>query len=191
MIGSLHGIVELFDGITVFVNVQGVGYRVRVPQSVLSSYHISQQIDLFIYSHIREDMFDLYGFTKIEDLKLFEALLGVSGIGPKTALGVFAIGTRDQILSAIQKADVAFFSGVPRLGKKNAQKVIIELKGKLGSLAELDLSGSKDREEDEVIVALKSFGFSQREAEDALRTIGDQVLTTSAKVKMALKYLGK
>lgn len=191
MIGSLHGNIELFDGTKVFVNVNGVGYRVYVPQYVLANYKLSQQIDLFIYSHLREDIFDLYGFTKIEDLKLFEALLGVSGIGPKTALGIFSIGTREQILSAIQKADVNFFSGVPRLGRKNAQKIIIDLKGKLGSLEDLDLSGEKVNMHEEVVSALKNFGFSLKEAENALKAIGDNTLDTSEKIKMALKYLGK
>lgn len=191
MIGSLHGTVEIFDGLMVLINVGGVGYRVHVPQQVLTNYHLSQPIDLYIYSHIREDMFDLYGFIHLGDLKLFEALISVSGIGPKTALGIFALGDRDLILSAIQRADVTFFTGVPRLGKKNAQKVIIELKGKLGNLNELNLSGDANAENNEVIDALKNFGFSQKEAEDALRVIGSQDITTSQKVKMALKYLGK
>lgn len=191
MIGSLHGVVELFDGIRIFVNVQGVGYRVHVPQNVLATYKVSQPIDLFVYSHIREDVFDLYGFTSLEDLKLFEAFLDVSGIGPKTALNIFSIGSKQQIIAAVQKADVGFFTNVPRLGKKNAQKLIIELKGKLGSLEELDLSGNKAGEENEVLIALKSFGFSQREAEEALRAVGNGVSDVSIRLKMALKYLGK
>jgi len=191
MIGSLHGTVELFDGIRIFVNVHGVGYRVHVPQQVLATYTISQPVDLFVYSHIREGVFDLYGFTSLEDLKLFEAFLEVSGIGPKTALSIFAVGNREQIITAIQKADVGFFTNVPRLGKKNAQKLIIELKGKLGSLHELDLSGNKAVEENEVLIALKSFGFSHKEAEEAVQSVGNGVNDVSARLKMALKYLGK
>ncbi len=191
MIGSLHGVIELFDGSMMLVNVHGVGYRVHVPLGVRKNFQLTQNIDLYIYSHIREDIFDLYGFSTLEELKLFEALLSVSGIGPKTALGVFSIGTRDTILSAIQKADVSFFSSVPRLGKKNAQKLIIELKSKVGSLEELDLTGKHAIGNSDVVTALKSFGFTQREAEAALEAIGNESMDTSAKLKLALKYLGK
>lgn len=190
MIGSLHGTIELYDGQTALINVNGVGYRVHIPQALLGKHHAADAIVVFTYTHIREDILDLYGFETIEDLKLFEALIGVSGIGPKTAIGIFSVGTRDQILSAIQKADVGFFTGVPRLGKKNAQKLIIELKGKLGSLEELDLTGEKTAENNEVIVALKGFGFSQQEIDSALKVVNDET-DTSKKIRLALKYLGK
>lgn len=190
MIGSLHGIIELFDGIRIFVNVNGLGYRVHVPQNVLAKYKISQQIDLFVYSHIREDMFDLYGFTDLEDLKLFEAFLGVSGIGPKTALSIFSIGSREQIIAAVQKADARFFTGVPRLGTKNAQKIIIELKNKLGSIVDLDLTVGIETIDKDVAEALKGFGFKDREIYQALKEVGEEK-DSGKKLKMALKYLGK
>lgn len=190
MIGSLHGVVELVDGSQILVNVHGVGYRVHVPQSVLVSYHRDDKIDVYTYTHVREDILDLYGFPQLEDLKLFEMFLSVNGIGPKTALGIFSVGSRSDILSAIQKADVKFFTGVPRLGTKNAQKLIIELKGKLGSLAELDLSGKNDVMVDEVTQALRGFGFKDKEIADALEAVAD-VEGSSKKIKMALKYLGK
>lgn len=191
MIGTLHGTIELFDGSKVFINVHGVGYRVHVPHLLREKFQISQNVDLYIYSHIREDLFDLYGFLTLEELKLFEAFLSVSGIGPKTALGIFTVGTRDAILTAIQKADVNFFTGVPRLGKKNAQKMIIELKGKLGSLEELDISNKHSHADSDVISALRSFGFSQKESEVALAAIDTDVTETAEKVKLALKHLGK
>jgi len=190
MIGSLHGIVELFDGIRIFVNVNGLGYRVHVPQNVLVVYKISQPIDLFVYSHIREDVFDLYGFTNLEDLKLFEAFLDVSGIGPKTALNIFSIGNREQIIAAIQKADVRFFTSVPRLGTKNAQKIIIELKNKLGSIVELDLKAGTDSADKDIEEALKGFGFKEKEIYTALREVREEK-DSGKRLKMALKFLGK
>ena len=191
MIGSLHGTVELFDGSHFFINVHGVGYRVQAPTHLLSTYHVGDTANIFTYTHVREDSLELFGFATLEDLKLFEMFLSVSGIGPKTALGIFGVGTRDKILSAIQRADVKFFTGVPRLGTKNAQKLIIELKGKLGSLEELDLTGSKYAVDDEVGQALLSFGFSQREIDGALTAIGGTEQNSSQKIKLALKYLGK
>lgn len=190
MIGSLHGIVELLDGIRIFVNVRGLGYRVHVPQNVLAKYKIFQPIDLFVYSHIREDVFDLYGFTDLEDLKLFEAFLGVSGIGPKTALNIFSIGNREQIIAAIQKADVRFFASVPRLGTKNAQKIIIELKNKLDSIAALDLAVGEETADTDVAEALKGFGFKEKEIYQALKAVEEEK-ESGRKLKMALKYLGK
>ena len=191
MIGSLHGIVELFDGMSMLINVHGVGYRVHIPQTLREKYHVNEEASVYTYTHVREDILELFGFATLEELKLFEALIGVSGIGPKTALGVFGIGSKNQIIAAIQKADVDFFTGVPRLGKKNAQKIIIELKGKLGSLEELDLTGEKTLVDADVLIALKGFGFSQKEAEEAIKAVGVQVTDTSGKLKLALKYLGK
>ena len=191
MIGRLHGTVELFDGSHFLVNVHGVGYRVQAPAYLLATYHIGDAVNIFTYMHVREDVLELFGFASLEDLKLFEMFLSVNGIGPKTALGIFGVGTRDKILSAIARADVKFFTGVPRLGTKNAQKLIIALKGKLGSLEELDLTGQKDTIDNEVSQALLSFGFSQREIDSALSAIGDTELEASKKMKLALKYLGK
>jgi Holliday junction DNA helicase RuvA len=189
MIGSLDGLVELFDGHNILIQVNGVGYRVHVPQAILGKYHVGEKIKVYTYTHVREDILDLYGFENIEELKLFEALISVSGIGPKTAIGVFTVGSREQILFAIQKADVSFFTGVPRLGKKNAQKLIIELKGKLGSLEELDLTGI-GKDNSEIVEALRGFGFGQKEIMDAIKAVGDEK-DMSKKLKMALKYLGK
>jgi Holliday junction DNA helicase RuvA len=186
MIGSLHGIVELVNKVYILVNVHGVGYKIYVPQKLIASSHIGDKVNFFTYTHIREDILDLYGLPTQEELKLFEACIMVSGIGPKTALNIFSIGTREQIIHAIQNADVNFFISVPRLGKKNAQKLIIELKGKIEDIAELNVS----KEDDEIIAALKSFGFTQKEAENATKAVGkdDDI---SKRLKMALKYLGK
>ncbi len=94
-------------------------------------------------------------------------------------------------MNAIAVSDANFFASVPRLGKKNAQKLIIELKNKLGSLEELDLSSPSSQADGEVIEALKSFGFTAREAQDAIRSLGPEVSTTSEKIRLALKNLGK
>lgn len=190
MIGSLQGVIELVSGSTIVINVHDVGYKVTIPHTILQKYHRQDIIKVFTYTHVREDILELYGFETYEDLKLFEALISVSGIGPKTAVAVFSIGTREQIFSAIQKADVKFFTGVPRLGTKNSQKLIIELKGKLGSLAELDLmnDGPMDTEVEQ---ALKGFGFSQKEIEEAVKAVNEKATDTSTKIKLALKYLGK
>lgn len=192
MIRLLKGTVELIDHPHIIIDVHGVGYYVYATADVLS--HISaagEQIKLFIYTHIREDLLDLYGFSALEDLKLFESFLNVSGIGPKTAIGIFAAGNRERIIQAIIASDVAFFSSVPRLGKKNAQKLLIELKSKVGALENTHLSIASTSADGEVVNALKSFGFSTSEIYDAIGHISADGKTVSEKVRLTLKYLGK
>ncbi len=188
MIALLRGTIALRDSQTIIIDVSGVGYKVSVPTTVLLQAPTGKEITLYIHTHVREDLLELYGFLSQSDLKLFELLLSVSGIGPKTALGVFSLGSSSDILSAITTSNVSFFSGVPRLGKKNAQKIIIELKNKVGSTADLDLTG--DSLQDEVLEALTAFGFSGKEAVQALKGI-DENLKTEEKVRLALKQLGK
>lgn len=189
MIGSLSGLIEHIDGQIVLINVHDVGYRVHVSSSFLNKIHKGNNIKVFTYTHVREDILELFGFESVEDLKLFELLISVNGVGPKTALGVFSVGLRGEIVKAIQAADVKFFTGVPRLGTKNAQKIIIELKGKLGSIADLDLSGG-DINDDDVATALRGFGFKDREIYQALKA-AEAEKDSGKKLKIALKYLGK
>lgn len=191
MIGSLKGKVDFKSGITIIVDVHGVGYKVQVSSEVLGKALVGQEIKIYTYTHVREDVLELFGFSSAEDLKLFEQIIGISGIGPRTALNIFSIGTRDGITEAIIKGDVEFFTQVSRLGKKNAQKLIIELKGKLGSLEDLDLSAEADGKSKEVMSVLKSFGFSVQEAKEAIKNIDKKVESVEEKVRLALKYLGK
>lgn len=191
MIGFLNGEVVARDGQNIIIDVGGVGYRVLVSNSVLSKVTLNGKLKLFIYTHVREDAISLFGFLDSLDLKLFEQLISVSGIGPKTAMNIFSIGSREAIIQAIVTSDVPFFTGVPRLGKKNAQKIIIELKSKLGSIEDLDLTKIDVKENSEVILALKNFGFSTREVLGALKSIKGEGKTTEEKIRLALKELGK
>ncbi len=188
MIGSLQGTVDYRDAAYILVNVGGVGYKVIVPANI--SIPTGEKIKVFTHTHVREDVLELYGFTDPSDLKLFEYLISVSGVGCKTAIGVFSVGSKKEIVNAIVGNDVAFFTSVPRLGKKNAQKIIIELKNKLGGQEDLDLS-QDGTETNEVVAALKSFGFTPAEARSALKGLNGEGETVAEKVRLALKYLGK
>lgn len=196
MIGSLRGIVDLLDRPFLIIDVNGVGYRVLVTNEIFSKVNQGSKIKLFIYTHVKEDALDLFGFEELEDLKLFENFLTVPGIGPKTAMNVFSFHKRGDIINAILTGDVTLFTSVPRLGTKNAQKIIIELKGKIGSTKELDLTGKELIEQNEVINALKSFGFTTGEAQKALKEIKKDLsassgqATTEIMIRLALKYLG-
>lgn len=190
MIGYLNGeVVANYDSHLV-IDVGGVGYTIVASKNVLSQAGTNSKLKLFIYTHVREDLIQLYGFLELLELKLFRNLISVSGIGPKTAMGIFSVGSRDSIIEAIIKGDVSFFTSVPRLGKKNAQKIIIELKNKFGSIEDLDLSKIDLKEKDEIIAALTGFGFSRKESLEALKAIKDGK-TVEEKIRLALKHLGK
>ncbi len=191
MIGTLKGTVEYRDDPYLIVDVNGVGYKVLVPVTVLAKLTgLGEEIKLFTHTHVREDVLELYGFSEASDLKLFEYLISVSGVGCRTASGIFSVGNRSQIIQAITGNDVGFFTSVPRLGKKNAQKIIIDLKSKIGGGEDLDLS-SDGMESNEIIAALKTFGFSVSESQDAIRALQGKGETVEQKIRLALKYLGK
>lgn len=190
MIGSIRGKIILQDGNHIIVETGGVGYRILVSSKVLSKSN-DEGVSLFTYTHVKEDALELFGFAEIQDLKLFENLIGVSGVGPKTAMAIFSYSDRESIVNAVLKGNVDFFTQIPRLGRKNAQKIIIELKNKLGDTSSLDLSSEVSEENAEALQALQGFGFSSKEARDALKNLDSQAKSTEEKIKLALKYLGK
>lgn len=195
MIGFLRGEVLLKEGNFIILDVKGVGYKVLPSRNILEKAVKGLPMEIFIYTHVREDNISLFGFSQAQDLKLFENLIGVSGIGPKTAMNIFSVGDGSQIISAIVTADTSFFKSVPRLGQKNAQKIIIELKNKFGGMGEIDLNAGEMSENEDVVIALKRFGFTGKEIYDAIRSVKKNPSVGSGKVaetiKLALKYLGK
>lgn len=191
MIGFLKGTVEFLKRPFVFIDVNGVGYKVLVADTVFSNLSTGKKLLLYTYTYVREDALELFGFLEAEDLGLFENLITVPGIGPKTALNIFSFNERKSIEEAIVRGDTTFFSSVPRLGTKNAQKIIIELKNRMGGVADIDLTGKDIIENQEVLQALKSFGFSLSESQKALREIKKPGLSTEEKIKAALKNLSR
>jgi len=190
MIGHLNGEVFYKDNNSIILDVKGVGYKVLGSRDVLAKANIGSPLELFIYTHVREDNISLFGFLEAADLKLFENLIGVSGIGPKTAMNIFSQGNRSQIISAIISADTTFFKAVPRLGQKNAQKIIIELKNKFGG-NELDLNREDLSGNEEVVGVLKDFGFISKEIYSAIKAVKKDGQEITETIKLALKYLGK
>jgi Holliday junction DNA helicase RuvA len=189
MIGRLTGKIDCIQKNPIIIDVGGVGYRVWVTQSFIKHTRKGLKTTVYIHTHIREDVFDLYGFTDQEELLLFEYLLTVPGIGPKTALSILERGT-NAVEKAVLKADMDFFTTIPRLGKKNAQKIIIELKNKLGGLKDLDLTGQTESETKQIFNALVSMGFQRNEIIEALKKIPQENLTIEQKIRQLLKLLG-
>lgn len=188
MIGYLSGTPKkTSSGLLVLCG--GVGYSVLVTKNSEQRIVNSEQCELFIYSHIKEEAFDLYGFLTEAEKVLFLQLIGVDGIGPKTAINIMDRGV-DAIVGAVQSADVSFFSSVPRVGKKSAQKIIIELKNKLGGKTDLDLSEPVGKAK-EVIEALVSLGFSETESQRILQGIDVENLRVEDAVKKGIQALTK
>lgn len=172
----------------VILMVQGVGYGVAVGGQTLSNLSGKPEVTLHVYTHVREDALELFGFAEYEEKELFKQLLSVTGVGPRTALGIVDFGAQ-RVVQAIQTADVSLFTSVPRVGKKVAQKIIIELKGKLGSLQELNL-GPRSPLEQDVADALLALGFSDTEVQRGLRVMEDTTETDVATlVKQAIKSI--
>jgi len=184
MIGFLSGKIQTKLSDSIIVLVGGVGYRVLVTPSLYVSLKISSPINLHIYTHVREDTLDLYGFKTLEELSLFNMLLGVPGIGPKTALLVVDRGV-EPVKNAISKASVDFFTLIPRLGHKNSQKIIIEFRNKLGSVTDLDLS-VESKEIQETVEALCVMGYSKAEAMSRLKGVPPEA-TIEEKIRYALR----
>ncbi len=183
MIGYLKGEIKYTYTDSILILVNNVGYKVYVPKL----FSVGTQIELFIHTHVREDALDLYGFSDPSDLQMFEWLLSVSGIGPKTALLTLVQGSA-KIAKAIATADVGFFTQIPRLGKKNAQKIIIELKNKIGGIADLNLTS--DEPTQEVVLALQSMGYTQTEAQKAIGIVGTAE-SVEETIRKVLKYYGR
>lgn len=189
MIGYLSGeIFEVFDN-SIIILVNGVGYKVFPTGSFLESAKKNNKSSLYITNIIKEDVFDLYGFEMLEERNLFELIIGISGIGPKTALAILSRSKIDEILNAISLGDAAFFTGIPRLGKKNAQKLIIELRSKVGDITPLSFVQNQEREE--LVQALKGFGYQERELLPIMSQIDNNGGKLEEKIAFALKLLGK
>jgi len=190
MIGALRGTIYLKSQNSVILFVRDVGYAVYVTNRFLEKTKTGSETFLFIHSHIREDAFDLFGFPTQQELHIFTLLLTVSGIGPKTALTIVDRGV-SAVTGAVQRSDVNFFTTIPRLGKKNAQKIIIELKQKLGSINELDLSEYTSSETKEILEALSAMGFVRHETIQVIKTLPTDMVTIEQKIRYCLKELGK
>ncbi|MFC1802182.1 Holliday junction branch migration protein RuvA [Patescibacteria group bacterium] len=188
MIGYLSGSLIYKENDYIVLDVSSVGYKIFVPKEVTSSKKISKRIDLFIHTAVRENSLDLYGFREKDELKFFELLIGISGIGPKSALGILNTATIPTLNRAILSGDTSYLTKVSGIGNKNAQKIILELKNKIDATEEYT-QGSK--EDIEVIEALKSLGYSPKEAVEALQKTNPETTDTSDRIKEALKNLSK
>lgn len=184
MIGYLTGTIIHQDLKSVILDVSGVGYKIYTNTAILDG-QTNKPIIFWTYLSVRENALDLYGFQKKEELDFFELLISVSGIGPKSALGILSIASLQNLRQAISTGDTGHLTKVSGIGKKNAEKIVIELKDKLENIAwdTSSLSGDID-----ALEALKSLGYSERESREALKKVGEEE-NTAQKIKKAMKIL--
>lgn len=187
MISKLKGTVEYKDAKFIVLQVGGVGYKVFLSSDLIESLRESENVSLWTYLAVREDALTLYGFEEKEGLDFFEMLISISGIGPKTALGVINTATIPTLKKAISSEDISHLVKVSGIGKKIAEKIVLELKGKFGR-DDSDKVSLKD--EIDTIEALKSLGYSQNQAREALKQVDKSIVSASERVKQALKILG-
>jgi len=187
MIGYLKGKIEYKGANYLIVETNGVGYKVFAPPMLLATIKLRDEASFFILTYVREDQITLYGFDTPKALEFFELLLTVSGVGPKSALGIMSLASVEMIKSAIVSEDPSVFTKVSGIGRKTAERVIVELKEKLKT--EVD-AAPVAREHSDALDALMSLGYSNQEARDALKTVPKEA-DLQSKIKLALKALHK
>lgn len=188
MIGSLKGRITHKSANYIILETSGVGYKVFVPLVLLATFKVGQELSLVIHTYVREDQLTLYGFPTLPELEFFELLLTVSGVGPKSALGIMSLASLVMIKSAIVSEDPSVFTKVSGIGRKTAERVILELKEKL---KDEQSAMPVAKEHSDAMDALVSLGYSQQEARDALKSVPAEMTSLQAKVKIALKALSK
>src|SRR3989344_718984 len=188
MISYLHGNIILKKDKFIIVEIGGLGYKVFLSrQSLLKLPEIGGDIKLFCFQNVKEDVLDLYGFLTYDELDFFEVLMEIRGVGPRSALDIASLGSLEKIKDKILKQDEKIFGGIPGIGLKKAQTIILELTGKIKLLDGIKSKGSSDPAED----ALVQLGFSHQKAKEALGSIPKDIKDIEEKVKLALKSLGK
>ncbi len=168
--------------------VGGIGYKVATTKEVLARTSVGSQVTLWTHLAVREDALDLYGFPTEEELRFFELLLTVSGIGPRSALGILDIASVETLRSAIAHEKSEYLTKVSGIGRKTAEKIVLELRDKVGVSAE----GSEHslRGDSEALEAMRALGYSANEARDALRKVPKEIEKSNDRLREALKILG-
>lgn len=192
MISHIKGIIDEKFGNSVVVDVNGVGYEVMVPTIDFEDARLGEEKKFFTYHAVRENAEELYGFSSLTAKRLFELLVSVQGIGPKAGIGILSLANVEEVRNAIANADSAFISKASGVGKKSAERVIVDLRDKVGAPSRYGGSEVRvgaavaGRESDEALDALMALGFSLKEASLALEGV-DSELPVEERIKLALK----
>lgn len=190
MVSYLSGKIILKKDKFIILEVNDIGYKVFLNrQNLLKLPQIGENLKLFTYQNVKEEVLDLYGFFSYDELEFFETLMEIRGVGPKSALDISALGGLDKIKDRILRQDEKVFEGIPGIGSKKAMTIILELTGKIKMLGSASRPGGYPASADEAENALTRLGFSKQQAKDALSRVSSK--DPEERIKLALKNLGK
>lgn len=192
MIAHVEGnVVEKFAG-SVIVDVHGVGYEIQVSLNDFETTSLETNTKFYTYHHVREQAEELFGFTSLAAKKLFELLITVQGVGPKAALAILSLGTAEIVRNAIANSDAAYITKASGVGKKTAERVVVDLSDKVGLPTHYGTSGPVQtalNTNDEALEALMALGYTLADASTALESVAND-LPTEARIKAALQAKG-
>lgn len=190
MIAHLRGKIEEKFGNFLTIDVNGVGYEIAVPTPDFEAVNLGEEKKFYTYHAVRENAEDLYGFSSLAAKKIFELLISVQGIGPKAAIAILSLAEAEEVRNAIANADAAFISKASGVGKKTAERVIVDLRDKVGIPSHYGATETKfvvnATKNDEALDALIALGFPLKEATTALEKV-DVSLPVEERVRLALK----
>ncbi len=192
MIAHITGTIQEVTENSLVIDVQGVGYEVATAPILLEKSKPNQKISLFVYLYMRENAIELYGFRLLEEKTFFKQLISVSGIGPKSALMVLSLTSLVELKKAIVHGDASLLTKVSGIGKKTAERLVVELKSKLEKSDSDTLGASADIEGDsQAIDGLVALGYSLKEAREAIQQVSPDIKGAQQRIGAALKLLGK
>ncbi|MDD5083834.1 MAG: Holliday junction branch migration protein RuvA [Candidatus Moranbacteria bacterium] len=189
MIAQIQGTVSYMKENAAVIMVSGVGYKVFVSPYTLGNIAGGGTVTLHTHTYVREDSLSLYGFLTVEELDMFELLISVSGIGPKAGLGILSISDPNTLRAAIINHDASILTRVSGVGKKTAERVILDLENKVGNISEIHRTGAVL--DTDAMDALTAMGYAVAEAREALKMAPADMTDVGEKVKFALKHLGR
>lgn len=190
MISKLTGFISDVDDRTITLDVHGVGYEMYLSSGTLAGLLPGDTpLTVYTHMHVREQSMELFGFLSKDAKKFFELVIGVSGIGPKGALAILDIAPLSTLVAAIGSGDASYLTKVSGVGKKTAEKIVIETRDKISKLG-IEADSRAMRDDGDALAALQALGYTLMQARDVLREIPDEIQNTNDKIRYALQKLG-
>lgn len=191
MISYLQGkIINKKDQKVIILTAGGIGYEINVTPIFYVDLVLNSEVGIYTYMVVRENAMELCGFVSLSEKDLFMKFLSVNGVGPKTALHLISLGSVEEISNAIARGDVGYLTKVSGIGKKTAERIVVELKNKVSSLS-TEIENGNSENLGEVIDALVSLGYSKEEARDTVRSLDGEGKSSEELIRQALRILGK
>ncbi len=187
MIGYIEGEVIFKGNRNLILKAGGIGYALSATPQLVTELAVGEEAHLWTHLAVKDDALDLYGFSSRDELELFRLLISISGIGPKSALGVLSLADVKTLAHAIGSRDSAYLTKVSGIGKKLAEKIVLELRDKVGELAK---GGDISNAETEAIDALESLGYAPRDTREIIRILAKEHVTAQDIIRKALQTLG-